>query len=480
VPALGGDPQLIVPSARLPKFSPDGDQLVCATQVENYPWMGEVYVVSRDGGNRRRVAADLRHASYPIWSPDGTALLMTGIPKDAESTWPDWYVVRLDEGGVVKTGAVAILRARQLIPSAWAPQAWSADGWVFFSAGENDSVNLWKLKITPKTWEARGPPVRVTVGAGIDQKPSLSADGSIVFSSTTRNTNLWSLPLEARSGKVLGSPAPLTRHPGVESFPYLTPDGSRLVYILESGAERSIQLLELRSGLQRSLTPVVAKEGLAVYPIPNKTGSRIAFSGRREDGHPLRVVPAAGGAVETVCPGVPVVMPWSWSWNGRFLAHRISESPITIGVLDIESCERGEILAYPGGSVFQAEFSPDDQWIAFMGDPGVTVAPFEGMGTVDPSRWIKVSDSGDKPRWAPDGNSLYFTSQDEGRLVIYRQALDPGSKTPIGEPSVIHRFDSGRFSFRDVGLTMRDISVSIDRIVFPMVELTGNVWLMEP
>jgi Tol biopolymer transport system component len=448
--------------------------------------MGEVYVVSRDGRNRRGVAADLRHASYPIWSPDGTALLVSGArSEDTEPALHDWYVVELDEGGVVKTGAVAMLTARQLIPTEWlqfAPQAWSADGWVLFSAGENESVNLWKLKITPKTWEAQGPPVRVTVGPGTDQKPSLSADGRIVFSSITRNPNLWSLPLEAKSGKVLGSPAPLTRHPGVESFPYLTPDGSRLVYVLQGGGEQSIQLLELRSGQERSLTPSMANEGFGYRAIPNKAGSRIAFGGRREDGYPIRVVPAAGGAVETLCRGAPVLILWSWSWNGRFLAYRYSESPITIGVLDTETCERREILAYPGGSLFQAEFSPDDKWIAFQGTVGITVAPFEGLGTVDPSRWIKVFDTpfADKPRWAPDGNSLYFTSQHEGKLVIYRQALDPGSKTPIGGPSVIHRFDSGRFSFREVTMTSRDISVSTDRIVFPLVELTGNVWLIQP
>jgi hypothetical protein len=265
----------------------------------------------------------------------------------------------------------------------------------------------------------------------------------------------------------------------MESVPYLTANDSGLVYALESGGDTMVRWLDFPSGQQRSLTPAMESRGFT-RAIPNKTGSQVTFSERDDEGFAVRVIPVSGGAMETLCPDVDITALWSWSWNGRFLAHRFSVSPITIGVLDVETCERIEILKYPGGSLFQAEFSPGDQWIAFMGSGGIAIAPFEGLKTIDPSNWIKVfAAPADKPRWAPDGKSLYFTSQQEGNLLIYRQTLDPVSKRPVGEPSVIHRFGGGRFSFREVPLELRDISVSTDRIVFPLVELTGNVWLME-
>jgi Tol biopolymer transport system component/DNA-binding winged helix-turn-helix (wHTH) protein len=489
VPTMGGDAQLIFPGGRLPRFSPDGEWIVCATRVDGYPLMGEVYLTSLDGRNRRRLTERLSHASYPTWSPDGRALLVSGILTRDTALSPiealrEWYVVPLAESDPVETGAEKILTDHKLTPirtNQFVPAVWTADGWVYFSAAQGDSENIWKLRISPETWKAEGSPLRFTLGPGSDQMPSLSADGRVVFSSVARNVNLWSLPVEANSGKVLGEPARLTEHPGTELHPSIAPDGTRLAYTLVSGNQHSIWVQEVPSGGQRSVTP--SMNGRPGRLILSKDGSRVVSAGAPESGYPLRVAPAAGGAVETLCPGTTErPWPWSWSASGRLIAQRFGADPFafTIGVLDTETCELAEILSDPGHYLYQAEFSPDDRWIAFLGH-GILVSPFDGLKIIDRSRWGTVfgSSAADKPRWAPDGNSLYFTGQPEADLVIYRQPLDARSKQPVGEPAVVHRFPSSRVSFREVNLPHRDISVAANRIVFPLAELTGNVWVME-
>ena len=71
--------------------------------------LGNVFIVSSDGGVPRLVSTGLASARYPIWSPDGERLLFLG-EEDADRKSHYWYVIPREGGGAIKTGAVEAMQ----------------------------------------------------------------------------------------------------------------------------------------------------------------------------------------------------------------------------------------------------------------------------------------------------------------------------------------------------------------------------------
>ncbi len=108
------------------------------------------------------------------------------------------------------------------------------------------------------------------------------------------------------------------------------------------------------------------------------------------------------------------------------------------------------------------------------------IVPFRGEALIPEREWIAVSNGSswdDKPRWSPDGNLLYFTSDRDGFVCLWAQRLNPATKRPIGAPFVIYHVHLARRSMANVGHGPLEISVARDKIVFNMAELTGNIWM---
>jgi hypothetical protein len=80
------------------------------------------------------------------------------------------------------------------------------------------------------------------------------------------------------------------------------------------------------------------------------------------------------------------------------------------------------------------------------------------------------------PRWAANGNLLYFLSERDGYSCIWAQRLDPATKRPVGDAVAFHHEHRSRFSInRPRG--WESISVSRDKLIFALMEMTANIWL---
>src|SRR5262245_28403279 len=90
-------------------------------------------VVRATGGEPRRLASTFFSAFDPLWSADGRHLLFVGAETD--KTKPaeryDWWVVALDGGAPVATGAIPALRAKGVFPAWNEPSDWLDDLVVF-------------------------------------------------------------------------------------------------------------------------------------------------------------------------------------------------------------------------------------------------------------------------------------------------------------------------------------------------------------
>jgi hypothetical protein len=81
------------------------------------------------------------------------------------------------------------------------------------------------------------------------------------------------------------------------------------------------------------------------------------------------------------------------------------------------------------------------------------------------------------PSWSPDGTRLYFFSIRDDFSCLWSQQLDGRTRQPIGAANAIHHFhDARRHTFVDGGPIT---AVGRDRIVFSVVDVTGNIWMIQ-
>jgi len=197
------------------------------------------------------------------------------------------------------------------------------------------------------------------------------------------------------------------------------------------------------------------------------------------------LVSARGGVPEKVTDAGNRLQ--DWSSDGRFLIFHSTNRRV-VEALEIASGRISQILKPARFSPFQEHFSPDGRWLTFIlrtspDQTRIFVAPFRGEALVPEAEWIAVTDGAgadDKPRWSPDGGLLYFASERDGFRCVWAQRLDLATRQPAGAPFPAFHAHSARRSLQRVPLSLLEISVARDKLVFNMVERTGNIWLARP
>jgi hypothetical protein len=194
-------------------------------------------------------------------------------------------------------------------------------------------------------------------------------------------------------------------------------------------------------------------------------------------------VSSAGGEPTKICEDCGT---WNVSHDATNLLywHSTAKPVVSIGLFHLPTGRKVELIKHASYSLYQPQFSPDDRFIAFLAQTGqgrsrIYVTRFSGMDRRDPSEWIPITAgdlSDDKPRWSPDGNLMYFTSNRDGFMCIWAQRLNPDTKQPVGSAFDVHHFHSSRRSLANVGLGPLETSVARNALVFNLGEVTGNIW----
>jgi Tol biopolymer transport system component len=226
-------------------------------------------------------------------------------------------------------------------------------------------------------------------------------------------------------------------------------------------------------------------------------GLQLAYT-RRRPGVPMdRAEPAVallaiGGQERLLTrPGDVNLVPSDWSRDGRSLlgmcaigtpAHvaacvlPVADEPQTAAELHIVASE-------PATNIYEARFSPDQQWITFIGvnveDTGVSrvfVVPAAGGGA-----WRAMTDGrsyDDKPHWAPDGRTLYFVSDRYGALNVWGRRVDPLTGAPAGDPFAVTSFTTPRQTL-SMNASRTQIAVTRTQLFVPITETAGEIWTLE-
>ena len=320
VSTLGGEARLIARHGRRPRFSPDGKWI--AYWVRDETWApSKSYVVASIGGQPRQLQPDFADAHYPVWSPDGQHILFCGTRDSTQaSLGHDWWVTPLEAGGAIKTGAYDVFRrvglsyaARDIPPGSIPndPGDWVGDQ-IVFSARLGDSVNLWRVAVSPQTWKVASDPQRLTFGASLERHPSVSGD-HVVFESGSTNIDIWTLPIDANRGKVLGYLQQLTQHAATyDAQPSISADGKKLAFVSSRSGNRDVWIKDLESGSEVALTNTPVLEG---YPKISSDRPKVVYRVIEDPKQAFYVVSASGGAPEKVCEDCG--LPTHWSSDGQ-------------------------------------------------------------------------------------------------------------------------------------------------------------------
>src|SRR5262249_40299998 len=188
------------------------------------------------GGAERRLVSnpEFRQTGWMVWSPTGTHLLVSGRPKDTKPDMTDWWALPIDGGAPVKTGALPALS--KLTEDPTRPELllheWTGSYVYFVVAGRNNSSNIWRTAISPRTFRLSGEPQQLTQGAAQNNNVR-AGGGKMVFTAHVTNVQAWQAPIDAISAKMGGAPQPLTSATCAHGPGFFSADGTQYVNCCE-------------------------------------------------------------------------------------------------------------------------------------------------------------------------------------------------------------------------------------------------------
>jgi Tol biopolymer transport system component/predicted Ser/Thr protein kinase len=252
------------------------------------------------------------------------------------------------------------------------------------------------------------------------------------------------------AARTMAKVSALTALPGIQTQPALSPDGKQLAFVWngEKQDNYDIYIQLVGDATPRRLTTSPAFD---YSPVWSPDALHIAFLRDTPAGAEVIIIPAGGGAEETVRVSAAQCGWWgsllssgkqycgiAWSPNGRFLTivdKERPQAPNSIFLLDLEKRETRNLTRPPAG--FEdglSVFSPDGRSLAFARRPGLPLSDIYVLS---------LSDSGQplaEPRqitgdntfiygfdWSGDGSNLLFSSSRGGLWGLWRVAASGGT-----------------------------------------------------
>ncbi len=484
IDALGGTARLIADRGTIPRYSPDGTWISFLTvpgSLESR--LIDMYLIPAKGGEPRPFRHEFKvfrsnMGAGPVWSPDGSRLIINGA-RDDDPASSDWWVLPVDGGEPIKTGAMASLGLTGLTQS---PAAWTEDGLYYISGTTIDGVNIFRVQIDAKSQLITGPGAALTSGPGMKIGITAAAGGVLAYSDVTAAIGVWTAAARPDDGFVAADLRNATRDIMQKFYPAVSRDGKQIAYIAFGGLKGA--KLEVRrtdfTGRGETILPTQAR-GISFihYPRFSPDGSLLAYRDFLDDKLHTFIVPTGASAGRDVGAIGQV-----WDFFPDPDSVLVQTPAGELAKRSLKSGENAIVLSLKEGFFNDGSLAPDGRWAAFRtglpdGRASIAIVPV-GPGPASPAEIIPlvVSDRFlSNPRWSPRGHYVYYLSERDGRCRLYAQKLDPGSKKPLGEAAAVFTSPSERIHL-NYPLGNGFIDVAEDKIVFSVDEITGNVVLL--
>jgi hypothetical protein len=337
---------------------------------------------------------------------------------------------------------------------------WSPDGRRigFFAAGKLKTVDLQTKNLD------------VIADAPVPRGGAWGADDVIIFAPTA-DSALYRVPARG------GAPTPLTtldtaRGQRSHRWPSFLPDGRRFLF---SASGSTVNEATLHLGSLSGMHPIHLRDhvynavyvpGFVLYgrddgvlmlqPFDLRRNAILGEAkGKRKAGYSLASQRAAFSATAgtlvfaaATANSISGLATPERQWLDR------RGRPIVPSPLDRLDAGRAVPAPEPGG--FEAERSPDGQWIAYTFTVDYRPEIFVQAAASPGTRWQVSSEGGIHPHWRGDGGELFFVS---GTRFIMAAPIATSSGFSAGAP---HPLFAVNFAADDVNRTRTDFAVTAD------------------
>jgi Tol biopolymer transport system component/predicted Ser/Thr protein kinase len=506
VPALGGEglQRKVASFGYYPRWSPDSSRILFSNE---FTWIiglpDKFYIARLDGAPPLEIPSEfitqqnLSTTSF-AWHPDGKRIT---IGAGGTSPVPQFWTIPITGGTAIKTDIDPTVEKQFRAATAEGPAggfrpvlslAWSPSGnALYFEYALSGTRNIWKLTINPE--KLRGTAIeRLTTGSGPDSGVAISADGKrLAFTAQSERTRIRLFPFDASTGRLSGTGQAITA-PGRTAWdPVLSRDGKKIAFCVELDAERG-ELWE-KSLLDGREAPIITDDFDRKYPQWSPEGTRLAYSRSMLSDNKYQLMAWSSESrseepLTTPSDTLGLISDWSLDSKSLLVSQPSRDGNEEIWTYTLASAPNAETAARRIASnlkydLWQSHFSPDGRWIVFEATSAsqqgtvsaLYVMPLEG------GQWTRITEGkvwDDKPRWSPDGKTIYFLSRASGFFNVMGIHFDPSTGRPLGEPFRVSNFDRPVLMISP-DVTSVALSLSQDKLVLTMEEVSGGIWVLD-
>ena len=246
----------------------------------------------------------------------------------------------------------------------------------------------------------------------------------------------------------------LTTQSGVELFPTISPDGKTVVYVAYSSGNADLYLQRVDGRNAINLTRDTPEDD--IQPAFSPDGSQIAFRSERGGGG-IFLMGATGESVRRLTDSG---FNPAWSPDGKeiVVADEGVQTPLSRNVTShlwaVDVATGAKQIVTPGGAdqqrwsgdAVQPSWSPHGHRIAYWGHrPGHhrdiwTIPAVPDAGAKPGEAEVLITDEAGvdwNPVWSPDGASLYFSSDRNGTMNLWRVGIEEKTGKVLGKPQPV-------------------------------------------
>jgi Tol biopolymer transport system component len=271
----------------------------------------------------------------------------------------------------------------------------------------------------------------------------------------------------------------------------LSPDGKKLAFCGVRGGRRTVWEKSLVDSRE---APIIDDEYMRDHPQWSPDGRRLAY--RRwnpsKDQDQVSVWSSQSHNEEPITAASAshdIVFDWSPDGERLLLAGRSDKNDrseiwlLPVGGANARQTPAAQkIISDPSYDLYQSRFSPDGRWIAFQAvrysprtESAIYVVPAAG------GPWTRISKGepwDDKPRWSPDGKTIYYLSGLGGFYNVWGIRFDPNKGRPVGGPFRVTAFEKLSLMVPN-SIPYVGLSVTQDKLAVTMEEQSGSIWMLD-
>ena len=436
-PALGGSARRLVPG--LPEqpvttvdWSPDGRQFVFARG-------DSLFVRNVDEGPAKLIHVSVGEGDWLHscdWSPTAPVIAcvlgnhdFTRVGRRFGNLAPSQVLLLPAAGGT----PVAVTDHTTLNQS----PTWSPDGrLLYFISNHQGPRDIYAVPVS-RDGRAGTKPIRLTTGLGA-QSIGLTADGTrLIYSVYAARGNIWRLPIPLSGPVSIAGAVPITSGTQIVEAIRVSLDGNWLLYDSDLHGNSDIYRQKLAGGEPEQLTRDPAEE---FAPDLSPDGRAVAFHAFLAGNREIVIRMLDGSPAEQVTPTPNQESFPRWSPDGTELVIWDQNPFSEVWLVRRQADGKWGSLIDMANELEFPSWSPDGRLIlgTTLRTKGVAVVQAEGgeqrmlyaprPGTTDPAV--------ERVEWSPDGRTIYFKSLDAvGRASLWK--LSPSG----GRPQLLVRFD---------------------------------------